>query len=102
MEIVNAKSNHMTFIRKLYKEAFPKEERKPFVLIQKIRSEGKGEILALEDDGVFCGLAITFFNKDVVLIDYFAISAENRGQGLGSKAFNMLKKGMQTELLCWK
>lgn len=83
----------MDEIERLYLAAFPPEERKPFSLILEKREEGVMEILAIEgDDGAFCGLAITILYKDLVLLDYFAVSPELRGGGVGGAAFNMLIK----------
>lgn len=80
-------------IEKLYLEAFPKIERKPFHLMLKKRDEGVMELLAIEgDDGEFKGLAITVLCQDMVLLDYFAIAASERGNGLGSEALALLKE----------
>lgn len=80
-------------IRRLYKEAFPAAERKPFSLIQCKCREGATEMLAIEDeDGAFLGLAITILDRDIALLDYFAIAPECREGGIGSAAFGLLKK----------
>ena len=77
----------------LYMEAFPKSERKPWALIVGKQLEGSMEILAIEDDeNSFLGLAVFAFDKDLALLDYFAISAEFRGQGAGSEAIRALQK----------
>lgn len=77
----------------LYMEAFPKEERKPFSLIIEKQQEGYTEVLSLEDaEGNFCGMAITILYKDIVLLDYFAISAKARGGGIGTEALRMLQE----------
>lgn len=52
---------------------------------------GHMEILSIED-GEFLGLAITVLHDDLVLLDYFAISPEARGQGTGGRALSLLKK----------
>lgn len=93
MKIVNAISNkQLSNIEKLYLEAFPKAERKPFAMIKKLCSRGKSEMLSIEsDNGDFLGLAITVLYEDLVLLDYFAISPEGRGKGTGSEALQFLK-----------
>ncbi len=79
-------------IKKLYKTAFPRSERKPFFLICKKQKEGWVEILSIEsDDGEFLGLAILVFQGDLALLDYFAIAPEKRGGGIGGEAFELLK-----------
>lgn len=80
-------------IEELYLEAFPKIERKPFHLMRKKRDEGVMEFLTLEgDEGEFEGLALTVLCQDMVLLDYFAITAPARGHGLGSEALALLKE----------
>lgn len=79
-------------IEKLYREAFPAQERKPFQLILDKRAEGDVEIQSIEgESGQFYGLAITILYQDMVLLDYFAIQPEQRGNGIGSQAFALLR-----------
>lgn len=94
MKIVKADSvKQLSDIEKLYLEAFPKAERKPFAMIKKLCKKGKSEMLCLEsDNGDFLGLAITVLYEDLVLLDYFAISPEGRGKGTGSEALQLLKE----------
>lgn len=92
MRLQQANNKQIEMIYELYMEAFPEDERKPFEMIQQKTEEGKMEILAIDEAGEFKGLAISIFYKDLVLIDYFAISAECRGQGIGGKAIELLKE----------
>ena len=80
------------YIEELYLRAFPKEERKPFGLMLQKQTEGTMEILSIEEENTFLGLAIFAFDKDLALLDYFAISEEFRGQGIGSRAIKALQK----------
>lgn len=80
-------------IHRLYKEAFPPEERKPFLLIRRKCWEGVTEMLSIEDEnGTFLGLAITMLDGDIVLLDYFAIDPGCREGGVGSAALVLLKE----------
>lgn len=80
-------------VKDLYEEAFPKSEKKPFGMILKGRKKGKYEILSIESEkGEFQGLAITMHYADFVLLDYFAISPECRGSGIGGEALRALQK----------
>lgn len=80
-------------VRSLYEEAFPKSEKKPFGMILRGRKKGNYEILALEnEEGAFQGLAITMRYGELVLLDYFAISPECRGTGVGSGALQALQR----------
>lgn len=78
-------------IRRLYRSAFPRAERKPFWLIQGRSKKGAMEILTIEENG-FAGLAIMMYHKENVLLDYFAVEEEKRGCGTGAKALHMLKE----------
>lgn len=83
--------NRLEKIQNLYEEAFPLAERRSFHLILQTRDKGQAEILAIEDEnGDFLGLVITAKHKDLVLLDYFAISPNHRGSGIGSKVFQDL------------
>lgn len=93
MKIVKAADEkRLQQIEALYLRAFPPSERKPFSMIMKKQAEGTMEILCIEEENAFLGLAIFAYNKDIVLLDYFAISDEIRGQGTGSKAIKALQK----------
>lgn len=77
-------------IERLYLQAFPKNERKPFSLICQKRKEGISDILSIEENKEFVGLAITINYEDKVLLDYFAIDDGKRGNGYGSEALAAL------------
>ena len=79
-------------IERLYMEAFPCEERKPFDVMLEKCGEGV-EMVAIEDDcGDFLGLAIMLVCGNIALLDYFAIESEKRGNNVGSRALQMLKE----------
>ncbi|MEH2944009.1 hypothetical protein VSQ32_14355 [Lachnospiraceae bacterium KK002] len=85
--------SQLDHLKRLYLEAFPAPERKPFPLLLAKSREGLVELLAVEgEDDRFLGLAVTVLHKDMVLLDYFAIVPGMRGQNAGSKALRLLKK----------
>lgn len=77
-------------VYKLYVQAFPKAERKPFGMIRKKYREGATDVWCVERDGSFCGIAITINGEELVLLDYFAMERSCRGQRIGSEALVML------------
>lgn len=80
-------------IEALYMRAFPAAERKPFSMILRTRRRGNAEILTIEAaDGTFSGEAITVQCGPLVLVDYFAVSEEKRGCGVGSAALQLLRE----------
>ena len=94
MKLVEAHDvNRLNKIQDLYNEAFPLAERKSFSLLLKTRDSGQAEILSIENENNdFLGLAITAQYLDLVLLDYFAIASTQRGSGIGSKVFQLLKQ----------
>lgn len=80
-------------IQDLYEVSFPSAEKKPFPVLLQKQNDGMVDILAIESDmGEFSGLAIVAREQDLALLDYFAISTEMQGQGIGSLALQLLKK----------
>lgn len=93
MKIVKATDEkRLKLIENLYMRAFPKSERKPFKLMVQKQAEGTMELLSIEEENAFLGLAIFAHDKDIALLDYFAISDDLRGQGIGSRAIKALQK----------
>lgn len=92
MEIRTADNSELRRMKRIYLEAFPKVERKPFRMMKKKARQGSMEMLAIVEDGQMTGLAITVLYKDLVLLDYFAISRDSRGCGYGSCALALLKE----------
>ena len=74
----------------LYTEAFPENERKPFAMIREKHREKRTDVWVVEQDDECSGLAITMNSGDLVLLDYFAISKEKRGNGLGGESLKIL------------
>lgn len=81
---------HSIRIKGLYKRAFPKEERKPFWVIENMQKRGKSDIWYFEEEGAFLGLATTINGDDKVLIDYFAVLEKQRGKGNGERMLRAL------------
>lgn len=80
-------------IYELYMRAFPADERKPFSLIEECQRRGCCDILAIQKvGGTFAGLAITLRNKEIVLLDYFAVEDRFRGEGIGSEGLRALQE----------
>jgi len=77
---------------RLYREAFPPSERKPFSIIVKRHRSGRNDLWCLEQNGKFLGFAAMVNGENAVLLDYFAVKAQLRGQGIGSEALEKLKQ----------
>lgn len=90
MELIKPRPADWLRLYRLYRSAFPRNERKPVGMILSMCKAGTAEVLSIVDGGRFCGLAITVLYKDMVLLDYFAVKSSSRGQGLGSKAIKII------------
>ena len=91
MQLIPAAENEIREqLKALYVRAFPACERKPYEVMEKKRQEGGVDILAFEQDGIFCGMAVSIRYRDIILLDYFAIEDSVRGQGYGSQALGLL------------
>ncbi len=92
VELRNATRRDVRKMKKLYVEAFPKAERRPWWLIAKKRQQGLSDVWAVTADGEFAGMAVTLNCNDRVLLDYFATEARRRGNGIGAAALDLLQK----------
>ena len=71
-------------VKKIYIEAFPKEERPPFGLLWRKLRRGKSELLIAEDNGEPIGFAYSVCLRDLVYLFFLAVRSDRRGQGVGS------------------
>lgn len=85
MDITNATGKQWNEIKEIYYEAFPKSERKPFFLIRRSVKKGKAQLLAAAKGGVLQGFIMATPYRDMVMVDYLAVSGSARSHGTGSK-----------------
>lgn len=79
-------------IKKLYKEAFPRNERIPINILQLLTRKNKAKFYGIYDGEEFIGLLYNVYYKDIVLILYLAINNNFRGKGYGSKVLDLIKQ----------
>ncbi len=75
-----------------YVKIFPKEERKPYKIIESAYIKGILKIIKILDDELFIGFIVTINNDKYVLVDYFAILPQYQDKGYGTKAIELLKE----------
>ena len=92
IKLQKARYNDIRRIKRIYKEAFPKNERKPFSIIKKLNRSGKGSLEVILLDGKMCGFFFTVFEGELALVDYFAISKDYRNRGIGKLAIEALSE----------
>lgn len=90
--------NDLGEIENLYESAFPVCERKPFRAMVERINHGV-EMLGIEEDGEFVGLAIVLVTDTIALLDYFAILPEKRGNGIGGRALAKLRERYRNHAL---
>ena len=76
----------------LYRRSFPRAERKPFFTILKKYRSGMTDIWCILEGSTFLGFAATMNSPQLVMLDYLAVSKQNRGQGIGSVAMKELMR----------
>lgn len=79
-------------IRKLYKNAFPRAERKPLSIIKSMQKSQKSDVWFFEKDRKFVGFATTINGDSIILLDYLAVDAEHRHGGIGSEILKALRR----------
>lgn len=66
-------------------EAFPKAERKPFFTVRRSVNKGKSLLLTAMENEVLQGFVMAIPYKNMVMVDYLAVSSKIRSRGTGSK-----------------
>ena len=85
MEILNANQKPWKEIKEIYMEAFPKAERKPFFTVRRSVNKGKSLLLTAMENEVLQGFVMAIPYKNMVMVDYLAVSSKIRSRGTGSK-----------------
>ncbi|MFR8089263.1 MAG: GNAT family N-acetyltransferase [Lachnospirales bacterium] len=85
MNILNEKQKPWKEIKEIYFEAFPKSERKPFFAIRHSVKKGKAQLLTAVENGILQGFMMVIPYKDMIMVDYLAVSGKIRSRGTGSK-----------------
>lgn len=85
MELLDMNQNLWKQIREIYVEAFPKAERKPFFVVRSSVKKGAAQLLTAMEEGVLQGFVMIIPHKDMVMVDYLAVSRKVRSRGTGSK-----------------
>ena len=74
---------------RLYRQAFPPAERKPFSRIRRMVKSGGTDLWYITADGRFAGFAATVNGPDTVMLDYLAICPAFRNGGIGTRALRI-------------
>lgn len=83
---------HWLALYRLYLQAFPASERKPWRMIRKMYHLGRSDVWCAMEAGRFKGLAITINSMDVILLDYLAVDKRHRNKGVGSAILTQMQE----------
>lgn len=86
-------------IKRLYKKAFPPEERAPFFMIKNRAKRGKAHMLVIKERNLFIGFAYMVCYLDLAYLFYFAIEGDKRGAGYGTRVLAKLQERYQDKRL---
>ena len=84
MEFKLLKEEQWAEIKSRYMEAFPKRERKPFFTLKRSVKKKKAVIMTASEENQILGLVVLIPYKDMVMVDYLAVSSRIRSKGTGS------------------
>ncbi len=90
MQLVDAKK-YKAKVKKLYKIAFPKNERAPISFLFSKTKHKENKFYAALDNNEFVGLAYTIQKNKMLYIFYLAVAEEKRGKGFGSEILATIK-----------
>lgn len=85
MDILNVNQKPWKEIKDIYFEAFPKTERKPFFTLRRSVEKEKAQLLTAMENGILQGFIVVIPYRDMVMVDYLAVSSKIHSQGTGSK-----------------
>ena len=85
MELKYVRNEDYPYLKRVYENAFPVEERAPFQRVWRCAERGKADFLGIYFRGKCCGLAYLVRRKDLVYFFYLALDPRVRGHGIGTK-----------------
>lgn len=78
-------------IKKLYKSAFPREERAPLSFLFHRTGNGRDSFYAVVDNDEFVGLVYTIGIEKLVYVFFLAVVEDKRGNGYGSRILQTIR-----------
>lgn len=84
MEFKSLKEHQWKEIKKIYMEAFPKRERKPFFTLKHSVKKKKAIIMTASEGNQILGFVVLIPYKNMIMVDYLAVSSQIRSKGTGS------------------
>lgn len=85
-------ARHKKEIKRLYRTAFPKEERAPLFFLYRRARQGIADFCAVLDGEKFVGLTYAAGTETVVTLMFLAIEDGERGRGYGSRILKAVRE----------
>lgn len=82
-----------------YCRDFPKKERQPYLWFMKLIKSGRQEIFEYKEEEKVKAYLIIVETKEAIMLSYFAVYPEFRGQGIGSKCLEEMKTKWKKPIL---
>ena len=89
---VSRETDQYNSIKKLYRQAFPLNERAPFWLLMRRAGSPSADFWALYDQKKWIGIAYVIQHGRLAYLFYSAICKEERNKGYGEKSIELLKE----------
>lgn len=77
---------------KLYKKAFPREERPPFGMLKRRARQGKADFCVVLEGDAFVGITFVVGNDKVKTLMFLAIAEKARNGGYGSRILKLIRR----------
>ena len=90
--MIVTKTKKLKEAKKLYREAFPKEERLPWWVLRLMTAPKGVALTAYERDDEFLGFTHSTATEDILFIMFFAVRGDLRGKGCGSAILEHIKQ----------
>lgn len=79
-------------VRRIYLDAFPKEERMPFPMMVAMSKLWNTQFLGFYDGDVLCGFAYLALDRELVFIMFLAVDRSLRSKGFGSAILEEVRR----------
>lgn len=79
-------------VKRIYFEAFPKEERMPFPMMVAMSKLWNTQFFAFYEGDILCGFVYMATNRKLAFVMFFAVDKELRSKGYGSAILQEIQK----------
>lgn len=92
LKSIEREDAHLSRVRQLYQEAFPKVERVPFERLFTLKEKAAVDFIGYYHEAELLGFTYTFHYQDLSWLFYFAVVPSLRGKGIGTSILQQLEE----------